>query len=454
MKIFERDYLALNLLNASLYIIPISFLIGNFAINLNVFLIIIFGLTKYRSKIFQIQKNDLLSIFLLIFFLFIIFTSIFNYFESSHGHNIIKSFLFLRYFLLYLVLGHMVEKKELNFKIFFSSCALISLFLSTDIVLQFSTGKDLLNFQTIGGVYNSGFFGTELVAGGFLIRFLFLGLFCFVFLNNFKQKIEPLVFCSIFIIGFIGMVLSGNRMPVFMFLPFVFLSLFFLTEFRKKIFISFLLCLIFFSVLLKINDQYYNKYSSFIGNAQNIIVKFPIYIKKNLFVQKNLNKNVLDIEKSIKKKEERINIGSGHLAVFLTAFDVWKSNTKIGGGIKSFRINCFKFSKGDPSKYQTNRYCDAHPHNYYLEILTDTGIIGLLLFLIILYQMLIKGIFKANKMYSKDKIIFISLMICLIVELFPLRSTGSIFSTNNASYIFILIGLISKLNIAGKNIKN
>ena len=42
---------------------------------------------------------------------------------------------------------------------------------------------------------------------------------------------------------------------------------------------------------------------------------------------------------TVEKKEERINIGSGHFALYLTAFDVWKDSVLIGGGIKSFRIN-------------------------------------------------------------------------------------------------------------------
>jgi O-antigen ligase len=155
---------------------------------------------------------------------------------------------------------------------------------------------------------------------------------------------------------------------------------------------------------------------------------------------------VSKLHETVEKKEERINIGSGHFALYLTAFDVWKDSVLIGGGIKSFRINCAKKSKGDPSKYQTNRYCDAHPHHYYLEILTDTGLIGLMLLLLILYQLLIKKLFIIRKMNNTNKIIFISLIICLAVELFPLRSSGSFFSTANASYIFILIGLISKFN--------
>ena len=444
MKILQNKNLTLTLLNIFVILIPFSFVIGNFAINLNIFLIIILGTIRYKSKLFKISINDLQSILLTLFFVFLILTSIFNYFQSSYEENIIKSFLYLRYLFLTIILSHMVKIKEFNFKFFFTSAIIISFILSLDILFQYTTGKDLFNFQTKGGVYNSGFFDDELIAGSFILRFLFLSIFCLIFFYKFKERMQPIVFCSIFLIGFMGMVLSGNRMPVIMISIVILLSLFFLPVLRKKIITSTILCLLFFYVLLNINSNYHLKYSSFAGNAQNIIIKFPEYIKKNLFKQKKFAPTVLG--ETVEKKEERINIGSGHFALYLTAFDVWKDSVLIGGGIKSFRINCTKKSKGDPSKYQTNRYCDAHPHHYYLEILTDTGLIGLMLLLLILYQLLIKKLFIIRKMNNTNKIIFISLIICLAVELFPLRSSGSFFSTANASYIFILIGLISKFN--------
>ena len=444
MKILQDKNLTLTLLNIFVILIPFSFVIGNFAINLNIFLIIILGTIRYKSKLFKISINDLHSILLTLFFVFLILTSIFNYFQSSYEENIIKSFLYLRYLFLTIILSHMVKIKEFNFKFFFTSAIIISFILSLDILFQYTTGKDLFNYQTKGGVYNSGFFGDELIAGSFILRFLFLSIFCLIFFYKFKERMQPIVFCSIFLIGFMGMVLSGNRMPVIMISIVILLSLFFLPVLRKKIITSTILCLLFFYVLLNINSNYHLKYSSFAGNAQNIIIKFPEYIKKNLFKQKKSAPTMLG--QTVEKKEERINIGSGHFALYLTAFDVWKDSVLIGGGIKSFRINCTKKSKGDPSKYQTNRYCDAHPHHYYLEILTDTGLIGLMLLLLILYQLLIKKLFIIRKMNNTNKIIFISLIICLAVELFPLRSSGSFFSTANASYIFILIGLISKFN--------
>ena len=93
-----------------------------------------------------------------------------------------------------------------------------------------------------------------------------------------------------------------------------------------------------------------------------------------------------------------------------------------------------------------------HPHNYYLEILTETGLLGFIIvvsFLImILYLSLYRKYFTKNVLQSNHYIIpFIFLF---IVEIFPIKSSGSFFTTGNATYIFILmailIGLIRKDN--------
>ena len=49
-------------------------------------------------------------------------------------------------------------------------------------------------------------------------------------------------------------------------------------------------------------------------------------------------------------------------------------NKYVGGGIKNFRYYCHieKYPK------KCNFICNMHPHNYYLEILTETGVVGFL----------------------------------------------------------------------------
>ena len=89
-----------------------------------------------------------------------------------------------------------------------------------------------------------------------------------------------------------------------------------------------------------------------------------------------------------------------------------------------------------------------HPHNYYLEILTETGIFGFLIissiFLITLYISFYKKYFtNSNLRYNHVITPFIFL---LLIEIFPVKSTGSFFTTANATFIFLIISVIIALS--------
>ena len=68
------------ILNVLFCFIPLSFIIGNFAINLNIFLLLVCSLFFYKKKIFQIEIL-LIDKLILIFFIFIFFTGAINTIE-------------------------------------------------------------------------------------------------------------------------------------------------------------------------------------------------------------------------------------------------------------------------------------------------------------------------------------------------------------------------------------
>jgi O-antigen ligase len=117
---------------------------------------------------------------------------------------------------------------------------------------------------------------------------------------------------------------------------------------------------------------------------------------------------------------------SSHVKEFYSGYITWKSNKFFGGGAKTFRYNC-------PKVYYS---CNSHPHNYYLEILTDLGIIGFFLVILFLILIIYKSFFLLqNPILSPFLFIFIG-------EFFPFKSTGSFFTTSNATFIFLLISVI------------
>ena len=91
--------------------------------------------------------------------------------------------------------------------------------------------------------------------------------------------------------------------------------------------------------------------------------------------------------------------------------------------------------------------CNMHPHNYYLEILTETGVVGLILiltiFLIIIYKTLYKKYFTDSIL--KFNVTIVPFIFLFIAEIFPFKSTGSFFTTGNSTYLFLLIGIMTGL---------
>ena len=99
-----------------------------------------------------------------------------------------------------------------------------------------------------------------------------------------------------------------------------------------------------------------------------------------------------------------------------------------------------------------------HPHNYYLEILTETGLLGFITIITLFLAILYVGVYKKyfTKSTLTDNHYIIPFLFLFVVEIFPVKSTGSFFTTGNATYLFlimaILIGLIRQDNsIVKKN---
>ena len=98
-----------------------------------------------------------------------------------------------------------------------------------------------------------------------------------------------------------------------------------------------------------------------------------------------------------------------------------------------------------------------HPHNYYLEILTETGLIGFfiisIIFILILYKTFYKKYFDSNSSLTYNNI-SVPFIFLFFVEIFPLKSTGSFFTTGNATYIFLIMAILVGFAYKEKFIEN
>jgi len=420
-----NHYIILNILFS---LIPLSYIIGNFAINLNVFLLIVYSLVFFNKKIFKIKLLFLDKI-ILSFFVLALFSAVINTIESISAENdnssFIKTILFFRYLFLYFVLRFLIENEKIYFKWFFISSLCCTLFVSFDIFYQFIFSQDIFGIKPLHPSKLSGPFGDELVAGGYIHKFSLFGIFVLPFFKL-KKSYLSLILSMLFLIYFTAIILSGNRMPLVLFLLSIFLIILFEQKTRKYLPISLIVVSSVFFIIYKNNSIVKDSFDSFFDNSKDII---------NVFVIEN-------ITKSSKIPEKRIPV---YYQEFKTFYGTWMMNKYIGGGIKSFRHNC---PKRKILSHNERTTCNMHPHNYYLEILTDIGIIGLiiscLIFIITIYNSLIKNYFlKQTKVIN---IISVPFIFVFISEIFPLRTSGSFFTTSTSTFIFILIAVIITLS--------
>ncbi|MFL2876056.1 MAG: O-antigen ligase family protein [Candidatus Pelagibacter sp.] len=413
-----------NFFNILLGLVPISFIAGNMLININILLIIFSSIIYFGRDLFKVNYFFLDKLLFLFFFLILITGSINDFYFYSNkipwkGYyfaTIVKSLFFLKYILLYIVLRYLIEKNILNLKLFFFTCFFGTLFVSFDIIYQSINGEDIFGFK---GIKNnlSGPFGDELIAGGYIQRFSIFSFFLIplFYQQNFNRYLKYLI-PILFVIFFITIILSGNRMPLLLFLFAISLIIIFNKQTRKFFLPTLIVAILIFYILISFNSKVKVNFTAFYAQISQMTAI------------------VLD-------RDFKNNSMPPYLKQFVTFYDTWRMHKYIGGGIKNFTYYCHKRPNIDKnSKY----ICNMHPHNYYLEILTETGIIGFfiitLAFLIIIHLTLVKKYILTSAL-NKNKLI-VPFIFLFLVEIFPLKSTGSFFTTGNATYLFIIIGIL------------
>ena len=305
-----------------------------------------------------------------------------------------KSIFFLRFILMTFGIIIFLSKSqfhELKFKNYYLFFLII---ISIDVLNEYFTGTNFFGNITEYTGRISSFTNTELIIG---YIFCFLTLICFdKFLNINKKFYIIILLFFILLVSFI----IGERSN--------FLKLFFLLLFSYS-----------FLYLRENNFKLLNFLKSIIVLLICSIV-FIIAVKNT----KQANKMFVKIEK-ISNFEDTIN-NSKHIPHYSTALKIFYNNPIFGIGINNFEKESKKNIYSEKKyKYNDNR-SSTHPHQIYFEMLSETGLIGTLYFLILF----VWSIFLSIKNYLKEKNIQIfSHFILNLFFIFPILPSGSFFGT-------------------------
>ena len=377
------------LLELTLLIISTSFLINSF-----------------KKKNFY-YFNNLFFKFFSIFYIYILI----NFLIQTDSIDTLSIIFYYRYIIYALAIYYFLDNKEGLFFDFLKVVSILIIFLGIDAIIQFTFKYNILGMEIIEKNRVSSFFGDELILGSFIFRLL-----PFVFLTIILDKKFFSKRFSYFLIllSFLIIFLSGERVSMI-------LSLF---------------LLIIYFILLKENNVIKNLRVIFIGFI--IIVSTILTFSKDYQYRyvlqpfKDLS-NSYNVTQDLLKnydKEPRIIFFSGlHHNLMITSLRIFNENKIFGSGPRSYRNIC--------KDYKINRYsCDTHPHNYYLQLLVETGVVGFSL-LISLYIFVIKESFNILRKKKQKYKVKLCLIGFYISALWPIIPSGNIFNNWVSIMIFL-----------------
>ena len=362
-------------------LIPLSIVAGSAVSFINILLIdLSFIILLVYNKNFSFLKNKTIKYFLILY-IYLIFNSLIS---IDYSENFLRNFGFLRIIILFVAFNYFYYQKFF-FKKMFILWSLIVLIIIFDVFVEYFYGRNILGYNSSGyGQRIVSFFKDEPVVGSYLYGFFFILIGFFL---NQKKEYRYYTFFFIFLF-FISILLTLERSTSIKALIGIVFFILLYKEVNlksKMLFFSFILLMIF----------------TFISN-------FPI--AKHRYTNQILN------QKSI------------YFELFQSGFQVFSNNKIFGVGNKNYRIaTCNQDKIVSPSDQDKSKYiCNTHPHQIYFEMLSEHGLIGTIIMLLIFYKLIFSKILKTilEKNYLK-----IGTLIYLTLEFLPIIPSGAFFGS-------------------------
>jgi len=292
------------------------------------------------------------------------------------------------------------------------------LFISIDIFIEFIFGRNLVGFgrAEINGVYQPhgtrivSFFKDEPVAGAFVYGFSFIVL-GYLFNKYSEDKRNKVAILFLPLLFFTSVLISGERSNSIKFFIGIIIFFLFFDFLKKKMKIfSILFFLIFILTIVSQNQflksRYVNQFTSYFTHEH----KRKEIFKENIYI-----------------------------SLYRSGINVFKNYPIFGVGNKNYRIETCA-PKKDPKTYYL---CITHPHQVYLEFLSEHGLFGTIILLSILFFLIFKilGIIIKSKNYVQT-----GCFIYILTNFIPVLPSGSFFGDFNSTIFWINFSLMYACN--------
>ena len=394
-----------------IFFFPIFPLLGRVFAEVGVFLIIILFLYDiFKGKNYIFFKNFYFYYFLLFYLYFLIRTFIY-----SLEFNDVRTILFyIRFGFFFLAINYFLTKVNIS-KNYLFAVLFIFIFLIIDSSIQYYQGYNILGIEGHNGRATS-FFGNSLRLGSYLLRFFPLILIIILICN--VNLIKNKFYLSIFFAFYVHSVfLTGERTSLLLLLLMFSLIFLLLNKFRKILAYS-----LFFFIIIVFFSNYFSEKKSY-DRIFNVTI--------NQVVKKSENNQDISLR----------FFSEQHQGHYIVAWRMFLDNPLFGQGVNSFSKLCSleKFKKDDG-------ICTNHPHNSYLQLLSETGLLGFLFIFLIFFMIskifFIRIFFARKKKFDLTKyqsIKYISLL-AIFINLWPISPNGSFFNNWLSSMYYYPIG--------------
>ena len=333
------------------------------------------------------------------------------------------SLFFVRWPIFAMALSYWILNDIQLLKKFFVSMTIVLIFIIFDTWWQFFFEQDLLGFKPSGNRLTGPF--NELHVGMWLAKLALLPPLFLILYNkyNLKEQGNYLIY-SFFIIStvlLLSVFITGERMSLLLtlasifivFMGFIFAKLF---SFKKVIILFLLSCIAILFFALSFPDTTQRAYFS--------------------SIEKILNWRTSD-----------------YGLVWQSAYDVWMQSPIFGVGLHKYREACENLGTYGSSYLNAigSGVC-FHPHNISLQLLSETGIVGFILFYIMVLTLAISSLKKyyINKQWLYFAIVFNIIFTCFL----PIASGTSFFANKYGAIVWLLIGVMLATNrLFSKSIK-
>ena len=392
-----------------------------------------------RKENYKLINDNFIQISI-IFWLSLIFIS---FFSINKEKSFQDSIIFFRFLMIPICCYYFFFYDGKNLKNLLFIIFILVILVSIDTLYQFFNytskdgfGKDLLGFKSEWYGRLTGPFRDELIPGSYISKFTLLGFIYLIIKKPFKYHIilESIYLGTALLVCFV----SGERMALASYCLALVILLFFLKNRRYTIIFSLLIGLSLIYLVYKYHP-FYNDYKIIDSNEYHQ----GLEIEKSFVCEDNNNltcTKIIRVQPSFFKILKNFST-SAYGEIYLLSLNMFKNNPITGVGLNNFKYVC-----ENDSKYKSlmvNYDCASHPHNTYIQWLTEGGLIVFIFFIIYLFI-----IFKLIIKNDGDKDLKIISLASLLILFWPIMSTGSLIKNWYGIAVFFIIGIclcLSKL---------